>query len=776
MLYAFKPKSREIISYNLSDGILYLDSQAAHHRIIPVAENIVRITYTSRESFSNEIKPAVILREACSGWNVRESENRIEFYSAELTVSIDKHSGSYRYLSPDGKVLLSERREEARELDEFTAYRVGEAVTETVKTADGEKTVVTDGKKTEIGKLYHTRMNLEFSDGEALYGLGQHEEGFMNLRGKTVYCYQANRKIAIPMLVSSRGWGMLIDTYSPLIFNDNEYGSRIYTEADPELDFYFINGGSLNGAVKGYRRLTGKAPLLPKWTFGYIQSQERYESFDEIIDTVNEFRRRDIGIDCIVQDWCSWPDGKWGQKEFDPVHYPNPSENIDKLHGLNSKFMLSIWPNPNRGTSDFDEFDERGLMVETKDFYNAFDPKARKLYWQQVNEKLFKHGVDAWWCDNSEPFSPEWNNIIRREEGRAYEEFVAQAGTRFEPDKLNVYPFWHAVSLYEGQRGESEEKRVVNLTRCAYTGQQRLSCILWSGDTDASWETYRKQIAAGLNFSASGLPYWTMDIGAFFVKRSFNWYWKGSYDNTVNDPAYRELYTRWYQWGAFLPVFRGHGTDCRREPWAFEDKNDMRFYDAIVKANHIRYTLIPYIYSAAAKAYFDDDSIIKPLAFEFSDDRVVDIKNQYMFGESMMVCPVTKPMYYDLDGAIENSDMTVTVYLPSGCGWYNFSTNEYFDGGRSVTVSAPIDEIPVFIKEGSIIPMTDYKPYVTARDDVKFKVYAGKDAAFTLYEDDGDGYGYEKGEYSLTEVRWSESEKKLTLSDGSTPEFEVISH
>lgn len=774
MLYAFPPKSREITAFTFKDGALYLTSEAAQHRIIPIAADIVRITYTSRDSFSEEQKPAVILRDICEGWCVRETDVSIDFFSDKLTVSINKKTASYRYLDANGKLLLAEKRAEARELDEFTAYRVGDAVTETVKTADGEKTVVLEGKKTEIGKLFHTRMNLEFADGEALYGLGQHEEGFMNLRGKAVYCYQANRKIAIPMLVSSKGWGMLVDTYSPLIFNDNEYGSRIYTEADPELDFYFINGGSLNGAVKGYRRLTGKASLLPKWAFGYMQSQERYNSFDEIIDTVKEFRRRDIGIDCIIQDWCSWPDGMWGQKEFDPVHYPNPKENIAKIHDLNAKFMLSIWPNPSRGTSDFDEFDKLGLMLETKDFYNAFDPKARELYWKQVSEKIFKHGTDAWWCDNSEPFSPEWNYIFRREEGRAYSDFVEQAGTRFAPDKLNAYPFWHAVSLYDGQRGECSEKRVVNLTRCAYTGQQRLSCILWSGDTSASWDTYRKQIAAGLNFSASGLPYWTMDIGAFFVKRSFNWYWKGDYNDTVNDPAYRELYTRWYQCGAFLPVFRGHGTDCRREPWAFESAEDKRFYDALVKVNRLRYTLIPYIYSAAADAYFNDSSIIKPLAFEFSDERVQDIKNQYMFGDSIMVCPVTRPMYYGLDGEIAQVDTQVEVYLPAGCGWYDFNTNRYYDGGQSVTVNAPLDEIPLFVRAGSIIPMTDYKPYTTAHDEVKFKVYAGADAVYHLYEDAGDGYGYERGEYKFTEVRWSQNDKTLTASDGITPNHEVI--
>lgn len=775
MLYAFKPKSREITEAKLESGVLYLKSEAFSHRIIPMDKDILRVSFTAKESFCEDEKPGVILKTISSDWNLCEEDGIITFSSPAMSVKINKSTGSYCYFDGNGDLLLAERTKDAKMLDEFTAYKRQAARTEKVKTPDGEKTVVTEGKKTEWGKLYHTYMNLSFAPDEGLYGLGQHEEGFMNLRGKTVYVYQANRKIAVPMLVSSKGWGILVDTYSPLIFNDNEYGSYIYTEADKELDFYFIAGGSPDGAVKGYRRLTGKAAMLPKWAFGYIQSQERYESFDEIINTVKEFRKRDIGLDCIVQDWCSWPDGQWGQKELDPVHYGNPDENIAKIHELNAKFMLSIWPNPNQGTADFNEFNDKNLMLETKDFYNAFSPEARKLYWKQVSEKLFSHGIDAWWCDNSEPFSPEWNHVIRRCEGRAYEEYVTAASDRFDPDKLLAFPFWHAATLYDGQRSETDKIRVCNLTRCAYTGSQRLGTILWSGDTDATWDTYRKQIAAGLNFSASGMPYWTMDIGAFFVKNSVNWFWKGDYDNTVSDPAYRELYTRWFQWGSFLPVFRGHGTDCRREPWAFEDEKDMRFYNALVKANRLRYELMPYIYSAAAKAYFDDASIIRPLAFEYpEDERVRDIKNQYMFGDSMMVCPVTKPMYYAEGCELGGVDTEISVYLPAG-GWYLMSTGEYFDGGQEINVNAPLDEIPVFIKEGSIIPMAAFKPYAQTEDDITLMVYSGKDCSFALYEDSGDGYGYENGDYSLTEIKWDDKEKKLNVSDGREINYKVIS-
>ncbi len=770
MLYAFKPKSSEITDCRLEGGILYLNSEAANHRIIPLSDDIVRISYTEAgECFSDSEKPGVILNKPCGGWELCRKNDEIVFKSSALTIKINALTSSYSYYNADGELLLKEREKDSRELESFTAYKTGDAVTETVKTADGEKKVVTGSKKIESGQYFHTRLHLCWQDGEALYGLGQHEEGFMNLRGKTVYCYQANRKIAVPVLVSSKGYGLLIDTYSPLILSDNEYGSYIYTEADSEMDFYFLGGGSPDKVIARYRTLTGKAPLLPKWAFGYWQSQERYESFDEIIKTVEEFRRRDIGIDCIVQDWCSWPDGQWGQKSFNPQSYSDPDGSIEKIHSLGAKFMLSIWPNPSAGTPDYDEFDNAGLMLGTKDYYNAFDSRARQMYWNQVNKNLFCHGVDAWWCDSSEPVTPEWNLVVRHEPGRAYEEYIQTASERFDFDKLNAFPFYHALALYDGQRGCTDKKRVVNLTRCAYTGQQRLSCVLWSGDISASWDTFRRQIAAGLNFCASGLPYWTTDIGAFFVKNSVNWYWKGDYDNTVSDPDYKELYVRWYQWASYLPVFRAHGTDCRREPWAFEDKEDSSYYDALVKANHRRYELIPYIYSTAAAAYFNDGSIIRPLGFEYPDDGIAkNICDQYMFGKSMMICPITQP-------AGANKAAVKEVYLPAG-GWYRADTREYFTGGGFISVSAALDEIPVFVREGSVIPVTDYKPHTNASDDVRFIVYAGKDGSFELYEDSGDGYGYENGEYSLTTVSWSQESGALTASDGRELSCEIISH
>lgn len=770
MMYAPKPRSREICDIKLSDGVLYLYSEAGVHRIEPYAEDIARVSYAESE-FSDSEKPGVILlstQDARSKWVLNETDSEVLFGSGKLLISVDKKSGSYKYYDGSGELLLAERERDAKELDRFEAFKTAASKVETVKTADGEKKVVTGGDKISCGSFYHTRMHLCWQDKEALYGLGQHEEGFMNLRGKTVYVYHANRKIGVPMLVSSKGYGILIDTYSPMILNDNEYGSYIYTEADNQMDYYFMNGGTPDGAVACYRRLTGKAALLPKWAFGYWQSRERYESFDEIINTVKEFDRRNIGIDCIVQDWCSWPDGQWGQKSFNPVTYANPDEKLSELHSSGVKFMLSIWPNPCAGGPDYEEFKNAGLMLETDDYYNAFDEDARKLYWQQVYKNLYSHGVDAWWCDSSEPLTPEWNHVVRCEPGRAYEEYIDTAKERFDCDKMNEYPFWHAKTLYDGMRQTTSSKRVVNLTRCAYTGQQRLSCVLWSGDISASWDTFRRQIAAGLNFCASGLPYWTTDIGGFFVKNSVNWYWKGDYDNTTSDPDYRELYVRWYQWATCLPVFRAHGTDCPREPWAFEDSADMSCYDALVKANHFRYMLLPYIYSTAAQAYFSDGSIIKPLGFEFSDDEnVLDIKDQYMFGKSLMVCPIT--CRRGSDGYAERK-----VYLPKG-GWYDMKSKKYYDGEQYISVKAAIDEMPIFVREGSIIPLAEFKTRTRPKDDIKLIVFGGKDAEFDLYEDAADGYGYENGEYGFSRIRWNDEKACLECDGDAELNFEVVS-
>ena len=777
MLYAQPPKSCRIEEVYEKENALYMQSDKGCYRILPMTEYCVRITYTGRKFFSTREKHGVIAVPEKVEWEYIEKPDKLIFKMDRLHIDIDRETACFTYMDGGDGLLLKERDEESRELEEFQSYRLadcGETKTQRIETADGVKEVVVEAAKLPDEKLYHIRWNLEWQEGEALYGLGQQEEGVLNLRGQTVYMHQANRKIAIPMLLSTAGYGILTDAYSPMIFNDTISGSYLYTEAAEEQDYYFIVGDDMKKIIRTYRRLTGKASMLPKWAYGYIQSQERYETAGELESVAKEYHERGIGLDAVVLDWCSWEDGMWGQKTMDAKRFPDPKGMIDALHEENVHFMISVWPNMDQHTDNYKEMKAADALLPASGIYNAFDEGARKLYWSQLNRGLFCHGVDAWWCDSSEPITVEWNHMVRREPSAIYYEYCTELSNHMPTWETNAFPLYHARSIYEGQTGTTREKRVCNLTRSAYTGQQRYGVILWSGDTAASWETLKNQIASGLSFVASGLPYWTVDIGAFFVKKGAAWYWNGEYDDTVNDEGYLELYTRWFQWAAFLPVFRGHGTDCRRELWYYQGENGM-FYEAMLAANRLRYQLMPYIYSQAGRIWLEDELMMRPLAFDFPKDTALyDIKDQYMFGDSLMVCPVTTPMYY-LSGnrRIEDRSHERWVYLPSGCGWYDFYTGSFYEGGTWITTQAAIDRIPVFVRAGSIIPMTEASLHVSVKDEIRWKVYAGADCEYKLYEDAGDGYGYEAGEYTLRRYYWSEAEGRLTDEEGNEVICEV---
>ena len=776
MLSAIPWKSCRITKAERKDHRLYLYSERGIYRIEPKAAGIVRVTYTEREDFSERRKPGVICTSVWEDWEFYEDSETVTYRSTELWIVIRKESASFTYYDGKGVLLLRERDKESRELEEFQSYELADeegAVIEKVVTPDGTKEIVKEASRIQGERFFHTRLHLQWQDGEALYGLGQHEEGYLNLRGKTVYVHQANRKIAVPMLLSSLGYGVLTDTYSPMIFQDTEQGSYLYTEADDEQDIYFINGNGLDGVVKGYRFLTGKAVMLPKWAFGYLQSQERYETQQEILDVTGEYRKREIGLDGIVLDWFSWEDGLWGQKTFDASRFPNPSEMLRKLHEMNARFMISVWPTMDEKSENYKEFKEQKLLLPGSNAYNVFSEDGRELFWKQVNAGLFRHGIDAWWCDSSEPFTPEWNHKYRPEPAKLYAEYVETTKDHMPAWLTNAYALYHAMTLYEGQRAEQapeKEKRVVNLTRSSYTGQQRYGTILWSGDTEASWDTLKKQIAAGLNFCATGMPFWTTDIGAFFVKKGNQWFWQGDYAGGTEDLGYRELYVRWSQWACFLPVFRAHGTDCRRELWAFGEPGEP-FYEALLAVNRLRYRLLPYIYSLAGAVWREDALMIKPLVFAFPEDtQVLDCKDQYLFGDRLMVCPVTEPMYYGVDSTeLAGVPKQRKVYLPAGERWYDFWTETCYDGGQWIEAEAPLEKIPLYVRGGSIIPMYREQCIPTnvaeaaayGEECMEYRVYKGKDAEFFLYEDAGDGYGYEQGDYTMTRIFWDEAKGEL---------------
>ena len=753
MLTAPHRPGREIPTGGIGgDGTCYtLKSEYGQMRLAALPRGIVRVRFTRREDFVSNESPYLVNRAGVSFDACAQDEERFCVQNGGLSMSVNKKDGSFALQLNGG-----ERTDFCRalRLEEYAARRIepgARAVTEEIETADGKKTIVRDAPRSDYKNLYRASIELSFRPDEAIYGFGQPETAPLNLRGRKLYLTQMNRRIAVPFFVSTAGYGLLIDCGCPLIFDDEAKNSCIRLSGVGELDFYVIPG-SCEEAVRGYHYLTGKPALLPAWAFGYIQSQERYETQDEIVSLVRTYREKGIGVDCAVLDWMSWPDGMWGQKSFNEERFYDPRAMTDALHEMNARFMISIWPNPNPKTKDNAEFREKNLLLAGGAIYDATNPEARKLYWEQTKVGLYRYGVDAWWCDSSEPWTSEWSHKERPDEAETFFETSATAADALGMDRANAFAFYHAMALYEGQRGEEDLKRVVNLTRSAWTGQQRFGAILWSGDIAAGWETLKNQIAIGLNMSASGFPYWTQDIGGFFVKKGDAWYWDGDFENGWDDPEFRELFVRWYQYAAFLPVFRGHGTDVRRELTNLRGKE----YEAALKYNRLRYRLLPYIYSMAGKIALEGGLMMRPLGFDYpNDEKAKNTDDEYLFGD-FLVCPVT-----------EYRATSRSVYLPKG-KWLELSTGRTLTGGLHET-PAPLDTLPLFVKAGAIFPLAGECGCSDEafRQTPVFCVVPGANGRYTYYSDALDGYGYERGEYTLKTLYWDDEKRILADEDGN---------
>jgi alpha-D-xyloside xylohydrolase len=609
-------------------------------------------------------------------------------------------------------------------------------------------------------KVYNIKQEFQWADDEALYGLGQHQGGIFNWRGHYVELFQHNMRAVVPFLLSTKGYGILWDNYAYTIFNDTRYGSYIWSEVGDAINYFFIYGPEPDTVIRNYRKLTGIAPLFPKWTYGYIQSKERYKSQQEILDVVKEYRERNIPIDCIVLDWQYWDDGYWGQKSFNKSRFPNPRSMMQALHSdYHTHLMISIWPKMSDRSSDYAEMIQHQGFLYPDDgspFYDAFNADARALYWKQANEGLFSKGIDAWWCDATEPELDGWD--LNSDAYRIKMKPKIGSGARY----LNAYSLVHSKGIYENQRLTTDKKRIVNLTRSAFAGQQKYATITWSGDIVAKWEVFKNQIPAGLNFCMAGLPYWTTDIGAFFIQSAKvgklgrgAWFRNGDFDGGLADDNYKELYVHWFQFGVFCPIFRAHGTDFPREIWRFGEPGSWA-YDALLKFDNLRYRLLPYIYSMAWKISNEGYTLMRGLVMDFRHDhQVFEIGDQFMFGTSILVNPVTKPKATFRE-----------VYLPLGSNWYNFWTGKKYSGGQTLPVPAPIDEIPLFIKAGSIIPMGPFIQYATESvDPIEIRIYPGADGNFTLYEDENDNYNYEKGVYSTIDFKWDDKSRQLIIED-----------
>lgn len=588
----------------LKEGILKL--QACSSRII-------RVCYDPTGKFTPEKSLVVDAEWQPVDFQVIENRKNVQVSTDSLITIVNRKTGAVRFLDIEENLLFQEDSRDPRYMEPAVVL--------------GDTT-------------HHAGWNIEFSDDEGIYGPGQFETGVMNWRGHCVKLTQENTKVALPFFISTRNYGVLMDNYSKIIFNDQGSDSYFWFEVGDVIYYYFIAGENMDEVIRGYRQATGDAPLFGKWAYGYWQSRERYKIQAEVLKIAREFRERRIPVDNIMQDWQYWGDvAHWSSLQFDPQRYPAPQAMIDRLHNqYHLHLMISIWPVLGYATDVYRELDSAGLLYRPFHWtdghtYDAYSKTAREIYWKHVKKNLFSKGVDAYWMDGTEP------EIFVAPHERSTKSAQKNAlGTMAR--YLNTYSLMATEAVYTGQRSASSDERVFILTRSAFPGQQRNSAATWSGDIVAGWQTLRNQIPAGLNFCMAGIPYWSNDIGGFHVYRH------GAFAGGCDNPGYKELYVRWFQYGAFQPIFRSHGTDTPREPWRFGEPGSWA-YDTILKYLRLRYRLLPYIYSLAWRVTADGYTIMRGLPMDFSDDKLTHaVSDQYMFGSALMVCPVTEHMYY----------------------------------------------------------------------------------------------------------------------------------
>lgn len=649
--------------------------------------------------------------------------------SDRLAVEINHRTGRISFKDKTGKKLLSEKDWGAQ----FTPVNYGDNAT------------------------FMVRQSFHLDKDETIYGLGQHQKGKMSQRNQAINLKQKNTEIAIPIFQSIKGYGVFWDNYSPTMFTDNAMETTFDSQAGKCIDYYFINGSNADGVVKGIRELTGQVPMNALWTYGFWQSRERYISQNELVGVVDKYRELNVPLDGIIQDWQYWgtDPSSWNAIEFGNPGFPDPKKMIDDVHARNAHIIISVWPSFGKNTSVHNELKEKQILLDFKTYpdeatvYDVYNPAARRIYWDRMNRNMFAIGMDGWWLDATEPeFSDNDEKLNQRTHDGQYREV------------FNAFPILSVGGVHDNQRAATGDKRVFILTRSAFAGQQRYGAASWSGDIRSDWNVLHNQISAGLNFSLCGIPYWNTDIGGF---ASCNYFPEG-----INDPAFRELYVRWSQFGAFTPMMRSHGTCTPREIYQFGDRGSWEF-DALDKSIRLRYILLPYIYSTAWNVSKNHDTFMRALFMDFPEDTTLhDTDGEYMFGRSLLVAPVTRPMYVDKAGNINlNATLTKDVYLPKGSGWYDFWTGEFILGGRNVAKPTPIDIIPLYVRAGSILPVGPDVQYATEKkwDNLEIRVYPGADGSFVLYEDENDNYNYEKGNYTTIMFSWHDKDRTLEVSD-----------
>jgi alpha-D-xyloside xylohydrolase len=576
------------------------------------SNNIVRIVKWLPETTPDSSSLIVIPNKVPDiNLQIKENDTAITVVSEKLRLIISKTDCTIEFLSLNGETILKE---------------------------NGKALISPAEIKNE--RAYSIKQQFTLTSDEGIYGLGQHQYGYMNYRGRTIKLIQTNTDAVIPFLVSTMNYGILWDNYSKTIFTDSMKETSLWSDIANNLDYYFIYAKTMDSVIAGYRNLTGQAPMYGKWAYGYWQSKEHYENRDELLSVVHEYRKRQIPIDNIVQDWDYW-DGatNWGQLFFDEKKYPNPKEMIDIIHRQNFHIMISVWPGLGPNTPVYKEMQQKGYLYSPVGwggfkYYDAYNPAANNLFWQHAEKGLFSSGIDAWWFDSTEP---DVINALTKESTEYELKRMSKNYLGSFARYLNPYSLRITEDLYNNQRKATDQKRVYILTRSTFAGQQRAAATTWSGDIGASWSIYKNQISAGLNHCMSGIPYWTFDIGAYVLGS-----YEGVFSKGGKDPAYQELYTRMFQFGSFCPIFRSHGSETPREIWQFGD-----FTPTLIKFDNLRYRLLPYIYSLAHQVTDHGYTIMRGLPMDFADDKkTFSIDDQFMFGPSIMVCPVTEYMLH----------------------------------------------------------------------------------------------------------------------------------
>jgi alpha-D-xyloside xylohydrolase len=717
-------KDDDGVSFTLDKGLM---------KIRVCKPDIVEVKYTVFEKMP--VFNSLVVNNAFkmpSKFTVTQFANSIDINTGKLIIRVNRKTNAITYLDAAGKIITSEDKSN-KEMHQQTVAGID---------------------------TYSCSTTFNSPADEALFGLGCHPTDSLsiNYKGRNQDMAIKYMTGAIPVLLSTKGFGLMWDNYSASNFYGTEAGNtkfKYVSESGKQVDYYFFYGPAFDHIIDLYRITTGKAPMYPKWAFGLFQSQDRYLSQKEILSVKDNYRNNHIPVDVIVQDWYYWDPLPIGSHVMKPERYPDPKAMVDELHKAHIHGMISIWPVFGKGTPNYDALDKNGFLtsitwdnVVTHTFdtyYDAHNPAAREMYWDQARDSLVKrYGWDAWWVDQCEPD----NGTLLDERRKA--NFSVGKGI----DYFNTYSLEHSKGLYKGWRRDIPGKRAYFLIRQAFAGEQRNAATLWSSDISCSYQALKSQVPQAINACVSGIPYWTSDIGGY------HYHWTAP---DWSKPEFQELFTRWFQFGTFSPIFRIHGKGERAlfsKNWSDQTKAILLKYD------NLRYRLLPYIYSLAGRVTQENYTIMRSLAFDFRNDKnVYDIPDQYMFGSAFLVNPVTEQLYSGENAA--SGKHTREVYLPAGTAWYDFWTGKKYSGGKKMEVNVPIETMPLYVKAGSIVPMGQHMQYATEKpaDKIELRIYPGADGEFKFYEDENDNYHYEKGRYATFKITWTDKSHQLSISD-----------